>query len=212
MAEGDGFNSPSEFNTLADKDSTPGPVGYQGVTREVYTPKGRTADIILPEFDGLKCHVAWRDEAGRKVPYSPHTGRRASGPHSEWGGTYKAASALAKRLGGHVGIVLGTPIDGYRLAGIDLDSCRDPDLGTIAPWARRIIDRFVTYWEVSPKPRVSIASTGSTARKGWACAGERGANGPLACVRPFLSRRGPMQGGRLISCMTRWPMAGGSGS
>ena len=47
--------------------------------------------------------------------------------------------------------------------------------------------------------------------EGLVCAGERGANVPLACVPPFLSRQGPMPGGHSTSCMTRWPMAGGSG-
>jgi hypothetical protein len=36
------------------------------------------------------------------------------------------------------------------LGGIDLDTCRDPKTGEIAPWAQEIIDRFQTYTEISP--------------------------------------------------------------
>ena len=39
----------------------------------------------------------------------------------------------------------------------------------------------------------------------------RAANGPLAYGHPFLLRPGPMPAGYSTSCMTRWPMAGGSG-
>ena len=34
--------------------------------------------------------------------------------------------------------------------GIDLDDCRDPATGDIAPWAQEIIDKFASYSEVSP--------------------------------------------------------------
>ena len=43
-----------------------------------------------------------------------------------------------------------TDVDDVLLAGIDLDSCRDPDSGAIAVWAQEVIDRFDTYTEVSP--------------------------------------------------------------
>lgn len=34
--------------------------------------------------------------------------------------------------------------------GIDLDDCRDPRTGEIAPWARSILDSMASYTEVSP--------------------------------------------------------------
>ena len=120
-------------------------------------------DIILADLDGIKCHVAWREELdrqnpdkpSRKVPYDVSDKRPAHGKHVEWGVTRKAANALAKRLltgsaSGGLGIVLGTLFKGYRLVGIDLDGCRDPMTGEIAQWARKLIDRFATYTEVSP--------------------------------------------------------------
>ncbi|MGH9380857.1 MAG: DUF5906 domain-containing protein [Thermoanaerobaculia bacterium] len=39
---------------------------------------------------------------------------------------------------------------GEGLGGVDLDSCRNPDTGAIAPWAQELLDRFGTYAEVSP--------------------------------------------------------------
>jgi hypothetical protein len=36
------------------------------------------------------------------------------------------------------------------ITGIDLDHCRDPQTGTIAPWAQTIVARFSTYTELSP--------------------------------------------------------------
>lgn len=44
-----------------------------------------------------------------------------------------------------IGFALG---DGY--AGVDLDRCRDPETGVIAPWAQAIISKLGTYVEVSP--------------------------------------------------------------
>src|SRR5262249_12807687 len=35
-------------------------------------------------------------------------------------------------------------------AGIDLDDCRNPETGVIAPWARRIIAVLSSYTEISP--------------------------------------------------------------
>ena len=38
--------------------------------------------------------------------------------------------------------------DGF--AGVDLDHCRDPETGTIEPWAAEIVKLFGTYTKVSP--------------------------------------------------------------
>jgi putative DNA primase/helicase len=45
------------------------------------------------------------------------------------------------------GLVVKSP---RRYGGIDLDTCRDPETGTIEPWAAEIIQRFNTYGEISP--------------------------------------------------------------
>lgn len=114
--------------------------------------------LPLADLDPLPLNIPWRQEGDRKTPYSPRTGDMASGPHSTWGGTRKAAQRLANELlrgdaEGGLGLVLG-PVRGLTntaLIGLDLDSCRDPLTGEIGQWARRIIKRFhPTYVEISP--------------------------------------------------------------
>ena len=36
------------------------------------------------------------------------------------------------------------------LVGFDLDNCRDPETGNLAPWAQFIVEQLRTYWEISP--------------------------------------------------------------
>jgi hypothetical protein len=56
------------------------------------------------------------------------------------------AVAVAKRRVDGIGFVF----NGDGIAGVDLDGCRNPETGAIAPWAQRIIDDFASYTEVSP--------------------------------------------------------------
>lgn len=97
--------------------------------------------------------IVWRSEDGRKTPYQPHTGRLASTTEpSHWTGYDEARAAYVDAA------MQGSPYSGLGfvftpgdpLCGIDLDDCRDPATGDIAPWAREIIDRTGTYTEVSP--------------------------------------------------------------
>jgi primase-polymerase (primpol)-like protein len=54
----------------------------------------------------------------------------------------------AYRTGRYTGLFFAlTARDPYVF--IDLDGCRDPESGAIAAWARRIIERFDSYTEVS---------------------------------------------------------------
>lgn len=110
-------------------------------------------DVIAAAFGelvGVRRWVAWKEERRgddvTKVPVDPGTGRRAkSNDPASWG-TLEEAEYLRDEAGlAGVGIVLG---DG--LGGVDLDACRDPETGDIASWARRIIEGFGTYAEVSP--------------------------------------------------------------
>ena len=99
--------------------------------------------------------VAWktekRGEKETKVPYSPtgSYGRAKANAPLTWGAR-AAAERRAEQLGvpGNVGIQLGEHF-GLALGGIDLDSCRSDD-GALAPWATEVIDRFMSYAEVSP--------------------------------------------------------------
>ncbi len=94
--------------------------------------------------------VAWREERrGKdvvKVPISPVIGSKASTADPATWGTLEAAERTRdeQEIAG-VGIVLG---DG--LGGVDLDGCRDPETGELAPWATGIVEAFNTYTEVSP--------------------------------------------------------------
>ena len=108
--------------------------------------------------------VAWRlesrpnkvGEPGRptKVPYSPGTNRRAKADVPDTWGTHEAALAHDARRNrgtmGGIGIELGDLGDGTFLGGLDLDTCRDPEAGSIMPWALEVIERAATYAEVSP--------------------------------------------------------------
>jgi hypothetical protein len=49
-----------------------------------------------------------------------------------------------------IGIVLGKLDDELCLAGIDLDTCRNPETGEMTPWAQEILDKFPSYTEISP--------------------------------------------------------------
>jgi hypothetical protein len=78
-----------------------------------------------------------------KVPVDPDTGYRTN-PHdpANWR-TFEAAAHLDAFDG--LGIALGGG-----LAGVDLDDCRDPRTGVIAPWALDVIERLDSYTELSP--------------------------------------------------------------
>jgi putative DNA primase/helicase len=99
--------------------------------------------------------VCWRyeerDEKRTKVPYTPGTLRRASSTDLMTWRTFSEALGAYERS--------EPPYDGIGyvfcsadpFAGIDLDGCRNPETGEVAPWARKIIsDASEGYVEISP--------------------------------------------------------------
>jgi hypothetical protein len=113
----------------------------------------------LADLASQKIHVSWRvDEArgGAKVPYNPHTLKMASVTNPKAWGTLADAQQASERLlaggiKGGTGIILG-PLAGsakVRLCGIDLDSCLD-DQGEPIGWAKKVVERFASYTEISP--------------------------------------------------------------
>ena len=99
--------------------------------------------------------VCWRtevrDDKPTKVPYTPGTNRRASVTDLLNWRTF--SEALAAYEAGE------PPYDGIGFVfcsadlfvGIDLDDCRNPESGEIAPWAKKILNRVKEgYVEVSP--------------------------------------------------------------
>lgn len=108
-------------------------------------------DTIPSELQRLAQWVVWRWETRNgertKPPYSARTGKlaRANDP-STWA-TFLAAMKVVRRADfDGLGFVFSAD-DPY--AGVDLDDCVDA-VGTVAPWARKIIDQLDSYTEVSP--------------------------------------------------------------
>jgi primase-polymerase (primpol)-like protein len=100
---------------------------------------------VLPQW------VCWRREqrGGKptKVPVDPHSGALASSTDpATWSSFDDAVAAVARYGCNGVGYVF-SKTDPY--AGLDLDHCRNPRSGVIAPAAQAIISRFTTYGEVS---------------------------------------------------------------
>jgi hypothetical protein len=93
---------------------------------------------------------SWVFKEGRwtKPPFQP-TGQLARSQTPETWCSYADAVAAvkAKRAEG-----IGIALFGMKQAEIifDIDHCRDPATGDIAPWAREIIDEAASYTEVTP--------------------------------------------------------------
>jgi len=114
------------------------------------------AQGIPPELAGRRqwtgYRLEWNAKGGRweKVPVDPLTGRRAkTNDPRTWGSIADAIAGLERFRCDGVGFVLN---EDDPFAGLDLDDCRDPETGEIAPWALAIVDRFPhAYVEPSTK-------------------------------------------------------------
>ena len=105
--------------------------------------------------------VLWRREPGpdgkdTKIPYSAHTGRKASVTAPRDWSPYVVADDADRKAEGTprafsgLGIVLVADDD---LVGVDLDHCvTEGELGelVIEPWAEKIVGQLATYCELSP--------------------------------------------------------------
>jgi putative DNA primase/helicase len=99
--------------------------------------------------------VCWRfeerDGEQTKVPYTPGTLRRASSTDLMTWRTFSEALEAYERsepLYDGIGFVFCSA-DPY--VGIDLDDCRNPETGEIAPWAKKILEGVQeAYVEASP--------------------------------------------------------------
>jgi putative DNA primase/helicase len=165
-----------------------------------------TAFVIeVPSFDDLAAlplWVAWDAKRG-KVPIDPTTGRPArSNDPKTWGTRAEAeACRVAAGLAG-VGINLAEVGGGLALAGIDLDTCRDPTTGALAHWAIEIVERFGSYAEISPSETGAkvffllrtedratlLAEIGDGECEGRKWAAKTGGNHPPA-IELYLGRR-----------------------
>ena len=115
--------------------------------------------ITLATIAPLHRWVGWRNQLrngkSTKVPFAPLTGELAKADDPAGWASRPEAEAWARThingSGGGVGLELG-PVEGedYAFGGIDLDTCRDPSSGTIAPWALEVIAQIASYAEISP--------------------------------------------------------------
>jgi primase-polymerase (primpol)-like protein len=116
-----------------------------------------SAENIPEELRERPQWVCWRYEAKpgddklTKVPYTAGTSRRASSTDLKTWRTFEQAYMALDNEARHydgIGFVFSSA-DPF--VGIDLDKCRNPESGELAPWAREIISRVPEgYIEVSP--------------------------------------------------------------
>jgi len=115
-------------------------------------------DAIPAELKARTQWVVWRYELRRdskgqerwtKVPYAPHTLRKAAADDQRtWCFFDKTVAELKKHKAfDGIGFMFAED-DPY--CGIDLDDCRDPATGKIAQWAAPILESLASYTEVSP--------------------------------------------------------------
>jgi putative DNA primase/helicase len=109
----------------------------------------------LDLFATERLWVAWVEECrGQKPTKTPYRspGQRAKSNAPRTWLTRTAAETLARRIvngsAGGIGIMLGSG-----RGGVDLDTCYDPESGTLLPWAEEVLQRFATYAEVSSSGR-----------------------------------------------------------
>jgi hypothetical protein len=114
-------------------------------------------DVNIPaELAALPQWVCWTYtwRPSRRKWDKPPLRARDGGPASTtdpttWTTFAEAVAAYRDRSRGFDGIgFVPRPEDG--LVGIDLDDCRDPETGALAPWAEEIVGAINTYTEVSP--------------------------------------------------------------
>jgi primase-polymerase (primpol)-like protein len=96
--------------------------------------------------------VAWQSEtrSGRptKVPFSPRAAGHANVTDPTDWVSYREARGFQRENGlPGVGYVFSRD-DPY--TGVDLDNCREPNTGTLKPWADHIVRQLDSYTEVSP--------------------------------------------------------------
>jgi primase-polymerase (primpol)-like protein len=104
-------------------------------------------------------------EKPKKVPINSKTGEKASVKKPDTWASFKDAVRSYKK-GGVEGIgFVFTENDPY--VGIDLDDCCSKKTGKIQPWAKKILNKIVSYSELSPsRTGVHIIAKGKLPGKG----------------------------------------------
>jgi len=104
------------------------------------------------QLTDLRQWVCWRreerDGKQTKPPRDARVGNLASTTDPSTWASFEEAQQAAQRLNMAGSGFVFTSDDPY--AGIDLDKCRNPETGALAPWAQTIVDALDSYTEVSP--------------------------------------------------------------
>ncbi len=119
-------------------------------------------DSIPIDLRAMACWLVWKyveerdPETGEvdwdKPPLNARGGPGSSVNARTWSVFEVALAAYLTGKFDGLGFVLCVKPgdDGEVLIAVDLDHCRNPETGEIAPWAREIIDALSSYTEVSP--------------------------------------------------------------
>src|SRR5215212_5005339 len=114
-------------------------------------------DCVHHELKSYDHWVVWKAEPKEdgdgfdKVLYDLRTDSKASTTDSRtWTSFDEAVAAYVRNGWCGIGFVFSS---GDPFTGIDLDGVRDPDTGGLTEWARKVIDAFGGYTEVSPSGR-----------------------------------------------------------
>ena len=94
----------------------------------------------------------WESGKGNKPTKAPYQGRQpnwhASNNDSRTWSTFAEALAAAP-FGGGLNFSFGGGSSRFGFVGLDLDECRNPNTGEITPWARKLVDEYGAYTEIS---------------------------------------------------------------
>jgi hypothetical protein len=106
---------------------------------------------IPDDLTELDQWVVWNHQDGTKVPYSVHSGRRASTLQPKDWSTFEDAQEFLRTHPDFSGLGFVFVQNGG-LAGIDLDDCID-EKGNLKAWAGEVLGQCLTYSEISPSGR-----------------------------------------------------------
>jgi putative DNA primase/helicase len=109
-------------------------------------------DSIPEELRQRRQWLVWkleqRDGKPTKIPYiAGGVGRASSTDSLTWRTFDEAVQALRTSRYDGIGFVFSS---GDPYAGVDLDTCRDPETGELEEWAREVIQNLGGYAEASP--------------------------------------------------------------
>ncbi len=117
---------------------------------QIATAQPPTLNRVPEALRGHHAWVVWRFIAGGprrgKLPCDPRTGQAAScADPATWATFSDAVTAYCHDSYDGIGLQLTPPI-----VGVDLDACRHPDTGVIAPSSLAVVHELQSYTEISP--------------------------------------------------------------